>query len=158
MLNKENVYQYTTPEFTELSYAIKTFFVNKWYYLTAQKYYPHDMNKDENVFLCGVSEEQEGRKWFIKNMYNFLCLIFAGKEYDLEGWGCVEHEHKAMMTDKLKSGLMFIKTDIEGEFYIKDAVTERYLQLESGNKRDECSYYVVFGKDKVLWKIAEILE
>ena len=158
MLNKENVYPYTTPEFTELSYAIKTCFDNKWYFLSAQKYYPQDEYKDDCVLLCGVSEDQEGRKWLIKNIYNYLCLVFAGQEYELEGWSCAEQDSKAVITDKLQSGLMFIKTDIEREFYIKDAVTERYLQLELGNKRDECSYRVTFGKDKTLWNVSEILE
>lgn len=127
-------------------------------YLSCHRYYPKDVINSNITKLILEKRELEGQLFNIASKFKDIYQIeFSTDDYNMKNWVfCLNsdnNETNVCLTNKIGNGLFIIKKEGTEHFYLKDILTDSYLNENEENKRDNYSNYLIMQKvPKTEWE------
>lgn len=123
---------------------------NTWTLSAHRVFSPEKVNYHTTKIMCH-KEEKEGQKFKLIEKYTGLYEFeYAEREYNMRGWNFAFYDKNnpyPVFSSEETNLLKFFKVK-EDTYYIQEAVSNKYLKMDTTNERDEYSYYVGLTDNK----------
>ena len=135
--------------------------VKNTFYLSSHKFYKKDEINENSTLMCVINKELEGQQWnFISNYEGIYEIKYNLDDYKMKNWNIfiTNDENIILSNDEnsKKSAFVLIEKDNDN-FYIQDALSGKYLGIDTNKKRDKISFYLnLTNEKKFIWTLKNI--
>ena len=137
--------------------------VKNTFYLSSHKFYKKDEINENSTLMCVINKELEGQQWKIDSKYEGIYEIkYNLDDYKMKNWNIfiTNDENIILLKDENSKKTAFIlieKDNNNNQFYIQDALSGKYLGIDTNKKRDKISFYLnLTNEKKFIWTLKNI--
>ena len=136
--------------------------VKNTFYLSSHKFYKKDEIDENSTLMCAINKELEGQQWnFISNYEGIYEIKYNLDDYKMKNWNIfINNDENIMLSNcnnSKKTAFILIEKDDNNKFYIQDALSGKYLGIDTTKKRDKISFYLNLTNDKkFIWTLKNI--
>jgi len=136
--------------------------VKNTFYLSSHKFYKNDEINENSTLMCVINKELEGQQWiFISNYEGIYEIKYNLDDYNMKNWNIfINNDENIILSNcnnSKKTAFILIEKDDNNKFYIQDALSGKYLGIDTTKKRDKISFYLNLTNDKkFIWTLKNI--
>ena len=136
--------------------------VKNTFYLSSHKFYKKDEIDENSTLMCAINKELEGQQWnFISNYEGIYEIKYNLDDYKMKNWNIfINNDENIILSNcnnSKKTAFILIEKDDNNKFYIQDALSGKYLGIDTTKKRDKISFYLNLTNDKkFIWTLKNI--